>query len=412
MKPLLPVNQARAQLANAFTPLPVETLPIAHALGRVLAENLCAPFNLPPFDNSSMDGFAIRTADLHSATRDTPVTLHVIEDIPAGALPQKTLYPGSTARVMTGAALPPAADAVLPVEQTNLAPRFTPGSPLPETILAYSCPQPGAYIRRAGEDAPLGATLLYAPIRLTPQHIGLLAMLGKTHVQVYQQPRVCLISTGDELLEPGQPLQPGKIYNSNSPMLASLLHQHGAQPIVLGSLPDQRDIIRTALQNAVQHNAHLILASAGVSVGAYDYISEILQTEGSLNFWRVNMRPGKPLAFGNYHGTPFIGLPGNPVSAFVGFHVFVCAALARLSGLPDDNPTQIYASLQHPLTSDGRESYLRAQATPAENGYHVSLVGHQGSGNLSALANANALLIVPAGTTALSAGETVRVWLL
>lgn len=412
MNPLLSVSQARQNLANAFTPLPPQTLVSAHAAGRVLAENLRAPFNLPPFDNSSMDGFAVRTADLQTATRATPVTLNVIEDIPAGSLPQKTLLPGSAARVMTGAALPLGADAILPVEQTNLAPRFVPGSPLPATILAYGSPKPGAYIRRAGEDAPLGETVLHAPIRLTPQHIGLLAMLGINRVQVYAQPRVALLSTGDELLEPGQPLQPGKIYNANGPMLASLLQQHGAQPIVLGTLPDQRAAIHTALQRAVEQRVDLILASAGVSVGAHDYISEILQTEGSLTFWRVNMRPGKPLAFGKYHGIPFIGLPGNPVSAFVGFHVFVRAALARLSGLQDDIPTQIYAMLQHPLESDGRESYLRAQVAPVQDGYHVHLVGHQGSGNLRALANANALLIVPAGVTRLAAGETVRVWLL
>ncbi|GAB4499457.1 MAG: molybdopterin molybdotransferase MoeA [Anaerolineales bacterium] len=412
MTHLLPVTQARQRLADAFTPLPTEFVPLAHATGRILAQDLRAPFNLPPFDNSSMDGFAVRSTDLQTASRANPVTLQIIADIPAGALPHITLQPGTAARIMTGSALPLGADAVLPVEQTNLAPRFTPDSPLPEKILAYGNPTSGAYLRRAGEDAALGETILHAPIRLTPQHIGLLAMLGKTEVPVHMQPRVYLLATGDELLEPGEPLQPGKIYNSNSPMLASLLQQYGAQPIALGSLPDQRAAIRTALQQAVDQRAHLILSSAGVSVGAFDYISEILQTEGNLNFWRVNMRPGKPLAFGAYHGIPFIGLPGNPVSAFVGFHVFVRAALARLSGLTEDTPTQIYATLQHPLESDGRESYLRAQLTPVQDGYHVKLVGHQGSGNLRALANANALLIVPAGVTSLAAGETVRAWLL
>jgi molybdopterin molybdotransferase len=237
-------------------------------------------------------------------------------------------------------------------------------------------------------------------------------MLGLPEIPVYRQPRMALLSSGDELLPAEVPLAPGKIHDANSSILSALAEASGVELIQLGVASDSETDVRSRLERAVAEKADVIVSSAGVSVGAFDYIKSIVETDGELDFWKVDMRPGKPLAFGKYHGIPFFGLPGNPVSAFVGFEVFVHPALEKLSGLtPRLRPPQ-KARLVEPVESDGRESYLRAIVTE-ENGQLVArLTGHQGSGNIFSLVQANALLIVPSGVKSLPANSDIEIWLI
>ncbi len=240
----------------------------------------------------------------------------------------------------------------------------------------------------------------------------MLATLGLADVAVHRRPRVGILSTGDELVKPGQPLPLGHIYESNSWMISGLAAQAGAIPLQLGVAADQPDAIRRRLNQAIDAGVDLILTSAGVSVGVFDYVRQVIEEDGQLDLWRVNMRPGKPLAYGRYRGTPIIGLPGNPVSAYVGFVVFVAPAIQRMSGLPDQSRNLRRARLEQAITSDGRESYLRVHARPGPNGLTAALVAHQGSGNLLSIVRANALLIVPSGVKSLAAGDEVDIWLM
>jgi molybdopterin molybdotransferase len=237
-------------------------------------------------------------------------------------------------------------------------------------------------------------------------------MLGVPHVLVYRKPRVALFSSGDELLPPEAPLTEGKIRDSNSYTLAALLEDAGAQVIRLGVARDARDSVQALLDKAVEQNVDLILTSAGVSVGAFDFVKQVIEVHGRMDFWRVNMRPGKPVAFGEYKQTPFIGLPGNPVSAYVGFEVFVRGALGRLSGSSITVRPTVRVTCAEQIDSDGRESYLRGQVVEENGSLVARLTGHQGSGNLHSLVQANALLIIPAGVKCVPAGQEVQAWLI
>jgi molybdopterin molybdotransferase len=272
--------------------------------------------------------------------------------------------------------------------------------------------QSGENVRPQGADLRAGETVLRLGHCLRPQDLGLLAMLGKALVPVHRRPRVALFSSGDELLPVDAPLEPGKIHDSNSYVLSALIEKAGAQLIRLGVARDRREAVENLLQEAARSEADLILSSAGVSVGAFDFVKEVVDSNGRLDFWRVNMRPGKPLAFGQYRGTPFIGLPGNPISAFVGFQVFVRPAIEHLSGLKAASRPIVRVRLGEEVESDGRESYLRA-VLREENGALVAyLSGHQGSANMAALVQANALLIIPAGVKSAPASREVDAWIL
>jgi len=408
---LLSVNEARERILSHFQSVTTESLPLAECMNRVLAQDTTAETDLPLFDNSSMDGFAIRALDVADANPASPRSLRVVADIPAGASPTISLAPGEAARIMTGAQMPNGADAVVPVEDTDFENRDA-GSTPPDYVKIFRPAKSGDSTRRRGMDVRAGIVVLKQGRALKAQDLGLLAMLGFAKVEVHRKPRVGLFSSGDELLEVGAPLESGKIRDSNSYMLASLIESANVEVVRLGVAKDNFDSVKSLLERAVNENVDLILSSAGVSVGAYDFVKGVIESNGNMDFWRVDMRPGKPLAFGEYKKIPFIGLPGNPVSAFVGFEVFVRGTLGLLSGSLDGSRQTVRVRSEEKINSDGRESYLRAQIHE-ENGILLArLTGHQGSGNLLSLVQADALLIIPAGVKCVPAGQEVDAWLL
>lgn len=408
---LLSVAEARERLLKHFSPLGSEQVHLAHTAGRVLAAAVLSTLDLPPFPNSSMDGFAVRAADLAAAGPDGPVSLVVVADIPAGQVSDVIVQPGQAARIMTGAVVPAGADAIVPVEDTDFNYR-QPGLPAPEQVQIFRPAEPGDNVRPKGQDVQAGDAVLQPGQRLRPQEAGFLSMLGVAQVQVHRTPRVAIFSSGDELVPVDQPLAPGKIHDANMYTLMALVQQAGGAPLNLGIAPDRFDAVKEILDRAVAEGADVILSSAGVSVGAFDFVREVVEQQGELDFWRVNMRPGKPLAFGHYRGIPFFGLPGNPVSAFVGFEVFVRPALDKMAGLAGTSRPTTRVRLVEPVESDGRESYLRAVVTRQENGLVARLTGHQGSGNLRSLVQSNALLLVPSGVKSVPAGDELDAWLL
>jgi molybdopterin molybdotransferase len=407
---MLSVAEARQRILSHFQTTQSEIIALEQCASRVLAMDITAKDDFPHFDNSSVDGFAIYAEDATS-TESLPRTLKVVADIPAGAIPNATLAQGQAARLMTGAKLPAGAAAVIAVEDTDFNSRAA-GTAAPQTVTFTRAMQAGENIRLRGADLHAGDVVLRKGHKLKAQDLGLLAMLGMGHIQVYKKPRVALLSSGDELLEVDAPLTEGKIHDANSHALAALIENTGADVLRLGVAKDTRRSVEGLLQKAIAERVDLIVSSAGVSVGAFDFVKEVIESNGKLDFWRVNMRPGKPLAFGEYHRTPFFGLPGNPVSAFVGFEVFVRPTLERLNGQADESRLTVWARCGEDIESDGRESYLRAKIR-VEDGIRIAtLTGHQGSGNLLSLVQADALVIIPAGIKRVTVGQEVEALLL
>jgi molybdopterin molybdotransferase len=404
---LLPVSEALQRILASFHSLNTTRIPLKDAVGRTLAEEIVSATDLPLFDNSSMDGFALRASDVTQAGSATPISLPVVDDIPAGKMPTHHLQTGEAARIMTGAPLPPGADSVVPVEETDFNNR-APGTALPEKVQILKAAKVGANIRKRGSDIRRGESILPSGLRLRPQDLGMLAMLGIADVPVYRRPRVALLSSGDELTPIGQPLTEGKIYDVNSYTLGALLKAAGCEIIPLGVAADTPEAVKDALSGA--KDADLIVSSAGVSMGSFDFIKDVIEKEGELNFWRINMRPGKPLTFGHYQNIPFIGLAGNPVSAFIGFMVFVRPVVEKMLGGSQQAQVTVRARLAEPIRSDGRQSYLRAHIYTENGERYAKLTGHQGSGNLFSMVQANALLIIPAGVKSLATGEEVNAW--
>jgi molybdopterin molybdotransferase len=406
---LLTVREAQERILAAISPRAPVNVPLLSANHQVLAQDIHAVQDLPPFANSGMDGFAIRSQDLLSATKSSPVTLEINQDIPAGQPSPSPIHQNQAARIMTGAPLPPGADAVVPIEDTNLSSQIN--SPvLPDQAQFFTPAYPGQYVRPQGQDIQKGQVVITSGRELLPQDLGLLASLGYAQIPVIPRPRIALFSSGDELIPPGLPLTPGKIYDANQFFLSALLADAGAECLQLGTVRDDPEQVQKVFDQAIAFAPDLILSSAGVSVGAFDYIRQIIEKRGSLNFWRVNMRPGKPLAFGQIQDIPFVGLPGNPVSAFVGSMVFIVPMIRKLRGLPPFERKIIRVHLAEAIESDGRESYLRAVVRNEGGNWVASLSGHQGSGNLFALVQANALLIVPSGVKSLPANTEVDAW--
>lgn len=407
----LSVAEAQARILSQFHPLGVETIALTQAAGRVLAEPLTAAVAVPPFNNSSMDGYAVRAQDVQTASAQQPVCLPISGDIPAGSGLPAALAAGTAMRIMTGAPVPPGADAVVPVEETDDQTSRS-GGPLPQQVQILKAPTLGANIRPLGQDIKVGQTVLTAGTRLAPAHIGVLAALGQAQVKVHRQPRVALFSTGNELRELSTPLAPGQIRDTNRYTLAAAIQQYGGQAHDLGIARDELPAVRAKLQAACTLEADIIISSAGVSVGAYDVVKTAVEAEGQLDFWKVRMRPGKPLVVGHVQNRPFFGLPGNPVSALLTFEVFVRPALLKLSGYAAGARLAVPATLLETFYSDGRESYLRVVVETRAGQYVARSAGDQGSAVLTAMARANGLLVIPEGVTEAPAGAVFTVWLL
>jgi molybdopterin molybdotransferase len=410
---LLSVDEALDRILSAFSRLPAETIDLADGLNRVLTQDARSEINLPPFANSSMDGYAVRAADLVGASKESPARLQVVADIPAGTAPTVTIGSGQAARIMTGAPMPDGADAVVPVEQTDDDPRgLNSGdrlaAPPPDHIGIFQPVKSGDYVRPAGEDVTVGQLVLREGRVLRAADLGMLAALGLPKISVIRQPVVAILSTGDELLTPDQPLTAGKIRDTNSYTIAALAEQLGAKVLRLGIARDTIDDVQSRLEQAVSLGADLIISSAGVSVGAFDVVKTVIESLGAIGFWKVNMRPGKPLAFGNVRGVPFMGLPGNPVSAMVSFDVFARPAILTLAGR-DLFTAMTEAELAESITSDGRRSYLRVTLQRESGRLIARTTGNQSSGVLTSLVNADGLLIVSEGLTEIHAGTRLPV---
>ncbi len=407
---LLSVSEARAAILEQFAPLDTERVGLLEALERVLAERVEADIDLPPFANSSMDGYAVRSADLAGATRDRPARLKVVADIAAGHPGDVPVEPGTAARIMTGAPLPRGADTIVPVEATDDPARGA--SALRGEISIFQEFEQGAFVRAPGEDVRRGQPVLAPGMLIRAPEVAMLAAVGRGVVTVVRRPRVALFATGDELVPPDQAPGAGQIRNVNEFGTAALVARYGGVPLLLGIARDSEPLIREKFQAALAQQADVIVASAGVSVGAHDLVKDVIRADGALAFWRVRMRPGKPLAFGHYKGTPFFGLPGNPVSALLTFEQFVRPVLLKLGGRSRWEKPTVQATLLESVTSDGRETYARAWVERDGPGYVARLSGGQGSNVLSALTGANALVVIPDGVTRLEAGSRVAAQML
>ncbi|GAB3908676.1 gephyrin-like molybdotransferase Glp [Microbispora bryophytorum] len=388
------VDRHLAGILAAVRPLAPLEVEIEAALGAVLAEDVASPVPLPPFDNSAMDGYAVRAEDVAAA----PVTLPVIGDVAAGDGGLNAIGPGLVTRIMTGAPMPAGADAVVPVEWTD-------GGTARVRIDRPA--SPGNAIRRAGEDVRAGDVVLREGARIGPAQIGILAGVGRRRVLVRPRPRVVVLSTGAELTEPGTPLGAGRIWESNSFMLAAAVREAGAEGFRAGSVTDDpKEFMDTLDAQLVRADA--VITSGGVSMGAYEPVKEALSPLGTVTFEKVAMQPGMPQGFGvvGPDRVPIFTLPGNPVSSFVSFVLFVKPALRAMQGLPAGPPPTVRAVVTAPLRSpEGKRSYLRSML----NGQTVAPVTRQGSHQLAALAGANALIVVPEDVTSLPEGAEVEV---
>ncbi|MNK44002.1 Molybdopterin molybdenumtransferase [compost metagenome] len=395
---MISVDAAREWILRDVVPGKHETVPLLQALGKILAEPVVAPLSLPPFDNSAMDGFAVRVADLEGAAPEAPLTLPIAMEVAAGSRAQQALEPGTACRIMTGSPIPPGADAVVKVEDVRESGGW----------VSFARPVAvGHHIRPAGEDLRQGERLLEPGVELTPARIALLAGIGKAEVRVHAAPRVAILTTGDELVQPGTPLQPGQIFDSNTYAMAAMVAEAGGIPVPLGVIKDDRDETRRLLEEAASYD--VVLTSGGVSMGSYDYVGETLREQGILHFDRVAQQPGKPFTYATLGGKPVFALPGNPVSTMVCFEIYVRPALRRMRGHRHWDRVRMQVTMRDSFSKKpGRQTFLRAIVERTPDGAAACLAGAQGSAILSSMARANALLIVPAEVSRLEVGQPVE----
>ena len=397
---MLSVDEYRDQILSGVHALSPLELPLSSAHGCVLAADVAAPWPLPSFDNSSMDGYAVIAADLQGASESLPVALTVIDDVPAGYRATETVRPGTAVRIMTGAPMPEGADAVIPVERTDAG---------TETVHVTGSVDPGAHIRRAAEDVVAGEIVLTAGTLIGSRQVAILAAVGCGLVYVHPRPRIAVISTGSELVEPGLPLRHGLISDSNSYLLVAACKEAGADAYRVGPIVDDDAKFLEAVEDQL-HRCDLILTSGGVSMGAYDTVKAVLSTIGTVEFTKVAMNPGMPQGHGvmGDEEVPIITLPGNPVSSYVSFENFVRPAIRRMRGLTDLGRPQVQAVCTAALTSpSGKRQFARARFL-ADGSVQPAGTG-QGSHVLGGLAGADALIVITEDVTAVAAGDIVTV---
>ncbi len=402
VKAMLSVEEARERVLARFQPLAAEEVPLTEALGRVLAIDAVAREASPPFANSAMDGYALRSLDTRAATPDTPVSLRLAGEVPAGNVYAGEVGPGEAVRILTGAPVPAGADAVIQQELVSVA---------GDAVTLEAPVAVGNNIREAGEDARPGTLLARAGTELGPAEIALLASLGVSPARVTRRPRVAILATGNELERLGEPLRPGQIYDSNTPYLIAAVTRAGATPVSLGVARDLEDDLRAKLGAA--RGFDLLLTSGGVSVGDYDLVKRVLSERGSMTFWRVRLKPGKPLAFGALDGTPLLGLPGNPVSAAVTFELFGRPAIRRMLGAAQVERPEVEVVYEgRDLRRGDRRQYVRVRLASRGGRLVARDTGEQESHLISSLQGATALLIAPEGEGVIRAGELARALLL
>ena len=394
------VEEHQRLIARLISPRRAGGAPLADALGLVLADDVIAGLSLPVFDNSAMDGYAVRVEDVAGASASEPVKLVVAEDIPAGRIDSPILVPGTAHRIMTGAPMPPGATAVVPVERTDGR---------VDTVTISASATPGQHIRRAGEDVAVGTRVLDAGRVVTPAVLGLVAALGLGELPVIGRQRVLVISTGSELVAPGAALLPGQIYESNAIMLAAAAQEAGAEVVAVLTCDD--DIERfTAMLDSYADRADLIITSGGISAGAYEVVKDALEgDDGRVEFIKVAMQPGMPQGAGTVHDTAIVTLPGNPVSALVSFEVLIRPALRAAMGFPQPNRPLRFGVLAEPITSPAGKRQFRRGVYDPDTGIVLSY-GPPASHHLRWLASANCLLDIAAEVTALDAGDRVELW--
>lgn len=399
---MIEIKAALKQILEQIPVLGKERLDILSALARVLAEDITVPRDIPPWPNSAMDGYAVKYADIKGASEDRPVILRVIADLPAGQIFKGTVGPKEAIRIMTGAPIPEGTDTVVPVEDTEKD---------AGAVKIFKESAPGKNIRLAGEDVKRGEEILSVGTILQPAHIGMLASCQRAFVYVFQRPRVAILSTGDELIEIDEPWTEGKIVNSNAYSLTSQVKMCGAEPILLGIARDRLEDLLDKIQQGLL--ADILITSGGVSVGDYDLVKDMLGKLGQINFWKVAMRPGQPLAFGLVSGKPLFGLPGNPVSSMVSFEQFVRPAILKMSGHTKLFRPTILAELGEDLEKKaGLTHFLRCRLMREKDKILATTTGEQGSGILSSMVKAQGLIVLPPEVTKVRAGQQVKVMIL
>ncbi len=419
---MITIEEALGRILSLADVLPAEEKRLIDALGQVLDEDIASSFDIPPLDNTAMDGYAVRSADTIGAAPERPVQLRVIGEVAAGYRFDGEVSSGAAVRIMTGAPVPVGADAIVPFEETDepfdRAPART-GRVQSAAVNVFKEALAGANIRRAGEDVRPGKVLVQRGTVLRPSEIGVIASLGRSTVRVIRRPAVAVLSTGDELLEPGQPRSGAKIYDSNAHSVGALAKRYGGIPRLLGIAQDTVEALTAKIHEGM--DADMLVTSAGVSRGDYDVVKDVLAREGEIDFWTVAMKPGKPLAFGCFYPdgaggrrVPHIGLPGNPVSSMVTFELFGRPAMMKMMGKRDWRRPRVRAIAQDRIVNenDPRVFLARCIVTERDGRYYASLTGSQGSGILTSMMRANALTVIPAAVDVVDAGDEVEVIML
>ncbi|MBI2906105.1 MAG: molybdopterin molybdotransferase MoeA [Chloroflexi bacterium] len=414
---MISVEEARERILGFVRVLDFEVKPLLDCLGQVLAEDAYSTLDVPPSDSAAMDGFAVRADDIRGASPSSPRVLRVIGEVAAGRVPQHTVTSGTAVRIMTGAAVPPGADTVIRFEDTNeAAQKASSLSGALSHVSIFVEEARGINVRLAGEEIKKGELVVAKGAVLRPAEIGVLASLGKSKVRVVRRPLVAVLATGDELVDIDEPLPPGKIYNSNSYGLAALVRRYGGIPKVLGIARDTIPALTEKIGEGL--DADMFLTSAGVSMGDYDVVKDVLASLGEVGFWTVRMKPGKPLAFGLLRAeagrmVPLLGLPGFPVSSMVTFEQFARPAILKMLGKKNFDKPVVEAIFEGNIGNrDGRRVYARAAVTKRDGQYHAALSGPQGSGILTSMVRGNGLVVVPEDVTSLGKGDRVQVQML